>query len=203
MEALSKAGAVVMKADAIEYARRHRIIFSLMSSFREGRGTVVGADRSSGDWPVLGLSFDRSILILDGVAGSRAEEVRESVAPKLGELGFAPLSASWIGSSDGVDSSLFMVFREDGIADPPAVPGIVECEYPWMKGRIRLCASVTLITREAGPFGRICSQAIRLLRDEGFELLGYNAVDRCCHFFLPSDDVVPAVRILHGKLFPG
>ncbi len=202
MEDFSRAGAVVMKSEAVEYARRHKIKIMLMSSFRNSNGTTVGSEPAACDRQVLGLSSNtRLILIWGNDDESWSGRVRSEVVPGLSDDGFTPHCMNQITPGDGGEGSqLFMVFRNDGTADPAATIEGLKADFPLLKGHVRLCGSVTLITRDAGPFRKVFVSAVDLLRDGGHELIGYNTSDRCCTFYLPSREVNSALDLLHREL---
>jgi aspartokinase len=200
MEELSRSGAVVMKSTAVEYARKHGIKMSLMSTFRESSGTTVSEEPAPGGRPVLGLSFETSLIVLYGVDEHWGKRVRSEVIPRLVELGFVPRFVNKIAPEGGANSYFMGVFKNGGISEPPAALQKVEIEFPWIKGNARICGSVTVITLDMDPISLVNSETIDMLRGGGCDLLGYNITDRCCTFYLSADDVQTGLKLLHMKL---
>ena len=200
LEELSKSGAVVMKSDAVEYARKHGIEIFLKSSFKEGRGTTVGRKSSEIGCPVLGLSCERALILFWGTEETWARRIRTEIAPRIIELGFSPHCINLMTPGEGEDSHIFMVFRNEGTSETDSVLDMLESEFPSIKNHTRLCGSVTAITQDTEPFNRVFGAAIDFLRDEGYDLIGYNTSERSCTFYLPAEAVPSALKFLHEKL---
>ncbi len=200
LEDLSKSGAVVMKSDAVEYARKNDIQIFLKSSFKEGKGTSVGGEGSVIDRPVLGLSWESALILLWGIEEKWAKRIRAEVAPRIIDLGFSPLCINRMTPGEGKESHIFMVFRNEGTSEADSVLVMLENKFPSIMDHTRLCGSVTVITQETEPFDGVFGPAIDSLRGEGYELIGYNTSDRRCTFYLPTGEVQSVLKFLHKKL---
>ncbi len=200
MEELSRSGAVVMKTEAVEYARKHGIKMSLMSTFKEGAGTTVSEESARGGRNVLSLSFENSLIMLWGVDRAWGGRVRSEVIPKLTAMGFVPRCVNRMASREGEGSPFLGVFKNEGISDSSSILQRIEEEFPWLRGHGAVCGSVTVITLDINPASLVNDETIDMIRGEGCRLLGYNTADRCCTFYLPPEDVEMVLRLLHRKL---
>jgi aspartate kinase len=197
---LSRAGAVVMKSQAVEYAKRHGIRIELRSTFRGGPGTTVGPEPAPGERPILGLSFDSELICFWGGETVEPASIRAELVPGLGELGFVPLCVNRVCPAPGRAGHLFMVFRKDGVTRPEeAIEAIVSGPSP-AAGLLRPCGSVTVVTRDGQAVDALHGSAVDLLRGEGVDLIGYHLSDRCFMVFLPAAAARSAVRTLHRGL---
>jgi aspartate kinase len=199
---LSKSGAVVMKSEAVEFARKHNIRISLKSTFRKGKGTTVSRESSQAVRPVIGLSFDLSLILLWSPEARWSSRIRSDVIPCLTDLGFAPICIHRVSRGNDRQSHLFMAFREEGVTGPTEAIERIVAEHPRLLDHVQSCGSVTVITRDVHPFSRAHGLAVDILRREGYDLIGYNSTDRCCSLFLPVGDVLPALKLLHRELVP-
>jgi aspartokinase len=200
MEELSKSGAVVMKRDAVEYARKHNIQIALMSSFEGGKGTLVSGERSDDGGPVLGLSFEPELILLSGNDEAWAKRIGTDVMPRLAGIGLSPHCVNRMIPGEGMDSHVFIVFRHEGVVEPRAAHDMLETEFPFVRNHLRMCGSVTVITQDKEPFDRIFNLSVDTLRSEGYDLIGYQIVDRCCTLYFPTETVQSALNFLHKKL---
>jgi aspartate kinase len=200
MEELSRSGAIVMKSDAVEYARNNNIKICMMSSFKgEGRTTVDREHLNNGRH-ILGLSFETALMVLWGNNEAWAKCIRTEVMPKLMELGLSPSCINRMTPGGDQDSQIFMVFHNEGLLSPESLLETIETEYPSLVDHVQICGSVTIITQDTESFSRIFGTAIDALKKEGYNIIGYHTVDRRCTFYLPSDTVCSALNFLHEKL---
>ncbi len=204
MEDLSRFGAVVLKREAVEYARRHNIDISLMSTFKRGKGTVVGTDRATVHGrPVLGLSLETDLLCLFGAGESWMDRVAGEVFPTLRDNGFnlRAIQRMAVGGDESQPFT-FIILGGEGLSDPTLAISCLEKDHPWIGEHIRRCGSVTVIIHESGHLEGVYAQARGVLNGEGYDLIGYNVDDRHCTFYLPPEVVRPALRLLHSRLVP-
>ncbi len=200
MEELSRSGAVVMKSDAVEYARKNNIQICMMSSFKgEGR-TMVNREHSGNGRHILGISYETALVILWGNNEAWAKSIRTEVMPKLIDLGLSPCCINRMTPGGNQDSHIFMVFHNEGFLAPESLLETIETEFPALIDHVRICGSVTIVTQDTESFSRIFGTAIDALKRGGYNIIGYHTIDRRCTFYLPSDTVQQALKFLHERL---
>ncbi len=196
MAALSRAGAKVLNAEAVAFAREHGITIHAASTFKDTGHTTIGPDKPART-RVAAVASDRTLvgLTLTGTGDHTLVELMEYLSQfklltRLIHVATGPNgkfeASAWVTSHD---------FPDIGLA-------VADANQRWgTRFRLRQdVASVTLIGTGMGEEPERVLSALKVLDDLSVPVLGCQQSDCSLTLLVPREQAGAAVSELHERL---
>ncbi|MBM4398362.1 MAG: aspartate kinase [Deltaproteobacteria bacterium] len=188
---LSRHGAKVLNADAVEFARQAGIAVFTRSTFHPDlAGTVVRANPPSEPRPVVGVAGRRGVVAIAVPRGAGAGPM-PAVESVLGEGGLAP---DFVCAAPG-DGAVLLVFPEASNAGVRRAVEAVAARVPG--ARIVPDLGVVTVVGDVLPADCVRADALACLGGMSY-LAGIIATPTALSALVPADRVDDAVRALHA-----
>lgn len=192
MVEMARSGAEVLNEEAVEFARRSKIaLYTRRTHNAESRGTVVRTggfqervERAESGQPAVSVSHvDRGVWAIDDDA---PEELLEAVDE------YKLAVCNWIAS----ERAEIYVASTD-IHGPEALAQ--DLRRDGTNRRVEVMGLVSLIGEEIGKRPRWVVEGRRRLSENGIDSFGMGVEGARVSWIVESDDVEPAVRLLHER----
>lgn len=198
---MARAGAKVLNAQAVEYARRHGIAIYARSTFGgpEARGTVVRRNLPEAPRPVTAIA-GRSDLLLLRIEAADAQELQRSYRAVLGQMVAMDVAAdrTWFHADDRAAATL--VFSTENLHAVDAFRRRVASVLGRGGALLDGVGAATAVGPEIGSTPDLPSRALEALGDLLPLVQGFDIAPRSMMILLPAEHTGEAVRRLHGAL---
>ncbi len=196
MLALSRAGARVLNADAVAYARAHGITIHATSTFKRSGQTVISVDPPDHD-RIAAVTADANLVgFVVSLPGSPA------VDQALGFLADRKIPTRLVQVAEN-DSGGLCLSAWIRSSDVPDLEALVSAAQQRWGSRFRLrrdTGSVTLVGTGMGENPERTAEALEVLRRERIPVLGCQQGDCSLTFLVPVDLTSRSVAAFHARL---
>lgn len=192
MQTLAEAGAKVLNAQAVEFARRAGIVIQARAT-AGGEGTAVRETAAA--TRVSGVAGQSDLVVLRLAQPERLEEVLEF----LDAAGAPPREVA----ADLAGGSATFLFSLENIHHFPTVRRDLEARFGETVTCIDEVGSVTVVGVGIGTDGSYTRRALSALEDLGVPIVGVHTASLRIHVLVPAPRVKEAVRRLHEEFLSG
>lgn len=194
---LSLAGAKVLAAEAVEYARRHGITIHAASTFSNTGHTRVSKEVGGSSSPVAAVTADRQLagFCLSGITGAEVSRALQM----LSEWGVTVRFVDVVGNGDGPRrmNAWFRTLNVPGLESLTAV-----ATETWGE-RFRLrrdVGSVTVVGTGVSDKPALLARVFEAVGELHAEVLESHQTPHGITLLLPLEQVGPCQLALHGRL---
>jgi len=201
MLALSSTGGIVLKKEAMEYARSHGIRMEIRSSFTTEPGTVVEDRNGEDKHRVTGIMQQRNLLAFL-FRGSKAQEaaldfIRELTAHGIEVRDFI-LDCS---DEDTNARHLFVAVSVPHEYDRNYVLTTADIALGEFDHRVIDCGSVSIVAGSDEYLSTLYANVLDILNKHSVKVFGMKKELSIISVYIEDDAVVKVVNLLHEDLF--
>jgi aspartate kinase len=200
MMALSAAGGIVLKKEAMEYAKNHGIDLIIRSSFAEDAGTMVSERRERPPVKVIGVMHESELtaLLLFG------EEAREGALTFIRELDREGIEVKDFildaADLDTVARHLFIALWTPHENDREFVESASERLFGRVGFRLYPCASVSVVAGLESYLPELYCEVLHLLGRRSVPIYGMKKGFSTVSAYVHRDNVAEITNLLHEEL---
>ncbi|MEI7705222.1 MAG: aspartate kinase [Deltaproteobacteria bacterium] len=190
MQELARAGAKVLNADAVEFARQKGIAIHARATSGSAAETVVRGHAAPGD-RVAGVTSQKGLALVELPWGGLAPAIAA-----LGRRGATPVEVAALGGR------ALLVIPLDNVHEWPAARGDLVAAVPDAAVDDRDAGSVSVVGSRAGAGPGLLLDVVAALREVGEEPRAVLATPLRVTAFCAAARAPDAVRLLHRRLVP-
>jgi aspartate kinase len=199
MLSLSATGGIVLKKEAMEYAKKHSIQLVIKSSFSENTGTVVGAWENQCKDNVVGITHECDLIALL-IHGEKTQDRTLDLIKDLTEEGIEVkdfvLDCS---DEDTIARHLFLVISVPTEYEVTHVEHAVASMLGGFDYKLIRCGSVSIVTGTNAHLSSLYVRILKVLRENSVHVYGLKKEFAAVTAYVEETMVKTVSNLLHEE----
>jgi aspartate kinase len=202
MLALSATGGVILKKEAMEFARRHRIKMEIRSSLVDNTGTRIVERVEQRENPVIGVMQESGLvaLLLHG------DRTRDEALDFIGEISSSGIEVRDFildcSDEDSVARHLFIALVVTDDHGHRHVRAVADRLLGGSEAKLFRCGSVSIVSCLNAYLPELYCRVLKILSDGPFHVYGMKKEFGSVTAYIDEGDVANVSKTLHELLIP-